>query len=85
MFVVKFQEIWEFGNFGPELEKINKMCGNKIANMRKCSTKFSRIFECGAVRLGSFFSGALCVMSVGCLPTALFMVFLLDSKGAKSV
>ena len=24
------------------------MCGNKIAKMRKCSTKFSRIVECGA-------------------------------------
>jgi len=35
------------------------------------------------MRLDSFFSGALCVMSGGRLPAALFMVFLLDSKGAK--
>ena len=37
------------------------------------------------MRLDSFFSGALCVMSGGRLPAALFMVFLLDSKGAKDV
>ena len=35
------------------------------------------------MRLDSFFSGALCVMSGGRLPAALFLVFLLDSKGAK--
>ena len=35
------------------------------------------------MRLDSFFFGALCVMSGGRLPAALFMVFLLDSKGAK--
>ena len=35
------------------------------------------------MRLDSFFSGALCVLSGGRLPEALFMVFLLDSKGAK--
>ena len=34
------------------------------------------------MRLGSFLFGALCVMSGGRLPAALFMVFLLDSKGA---
>ena len=34
------------------------------------------------MRLDSFFFGALCVMSGGRLPAALFMVFLLDSKGA---
>ena len=34
------------------------------------------------MRLDSFFSGAMCVMSGGRLPEALFMVFLLDSKGA---
>jgi len=34
------------------------------------------------MRLDSFFSGALCVLSGGRLPEALFMVFLLDSKGA---
>ena len=33
------------------------------------------------MRLDSFFSGALCVMSGGRLPAALFSVFLLDSKG----
>jgi len=33
------------------------------------------------MRLDSFFSGALCVLSGGRLPEALFMVFLLDSKG----
>ena len=33
----------------------------------------------------SFFFGALCVMSGGRLPAALFMVFLLDSKGAVSI
>ena len=42
-----------------------------------------RIFECGVTRLASFFSGALCALSGGRLPEALFMVFLLDSKGAK--
>ena len=36
------------------------------------------------MRLDSFFSGALCVMSGGRLPAALFLVFLLDSKGAKA-
>ena len=35
------------------------------------------------MRLASFFSGALCALSGGRLPEALFMVFLLDSKGAK--
>ena len=35
------------------------------------------------MRLNSFFFGALCVMSGGRLPAALFMVFLLDSKGKK--
>ena len=35
------------------------------------------------MRLDSFFFGALCVMSGGRLPAARFMVFLLDSKGAK--
>ena len=35
------------------------------------------------MRLDSFFSGALCALSGGRLPEALFMVFLLDSKGAK--
>ena len=35
------------------------------------------------MRLDSFFSGALCVLSGGRLPEALFMVFLLDSKGAE--
>ena len=34
------------------------------------------------MRLDSFFSGALCVMSGGRLPAALFLVFLLDPKGA---
>ena len=34
------------------------------------------------MRLDSFFSGALCVMSGGRLPAALFLVFLLDSKDA---
>ena len=37
------------------------------------------------MRLDSFFSGALCVMSGGRLPAALFLVFLLDSKGAKKL
>ena len=36
------------------------------------------------MRLDSFFSGALCALSGGRLPAALFMVFLLDSKGAKA-
>ena len=36
------------------------------------------------MRLDSFFSGALCALSGGRLPEALFMVFLLDSKGAKA-
>ena len=36
------------------------------------------------MRLDSFFSGALCVLSGGRLPEALFIVFLLDSKGAPS-
>ena len=35
------------------------------------------------MRLDSFFSGALCVLSGGRLPEALFMVFLLDSKSSK--
>ena len=35
------------------------------------------------MRLDSFFFGALCVTSGGRLPAALFMVFQLDSKGAK--
>ena len=48
--------------------------------MRKCLTKFSRIYECGAVPL---FRGTSCASSGGRLPEALFMVFLLDSKGPK--
>ena len=36
------------------------------------------------MRLDSFFSGALYVLSGGRLPEALFMVFLLDSKGAET-
>ena len=48
---------------------------NRLAKMWKkcwkCLTSFS------------FFSGALCVLSGGRLPEALFMVILLDSKGAK--
>ena len=36
------------------------------------------------MRLDSFFSGALCALSGGRLPEALFMVFLLDSKGAQA-
>ena len=67
---------------------------NKTGEMQKRLTNFSRIIECGAVQkraqiekstqfLDSFFSGALCVLSGGRLPEALFMVFLLDSKGAK--
>ena len=36
------------------------------------------------MRLDSFFSGALCALSGGRLPEALFMVFLLDSKGAEA-
>ena len=35
------------------------------------------------MRLDSFFSGALCVVSGGRLPEALFMVFLLDFKSAQ--
>ena len=37
------------------------------------------------MRLDSFFSGAMCVISGGRLPEALFMVFLLDSKGAEAI
>ena len=47
-------------------------------------TPFSRIPQAQLMRLDSFFSGALCVLSGGRLPEALFMVFLLDSKGAKA-
>ena len=36
------------------------------------------------MRLDSFFSGALCVLSGGRLPEALFMVFLLDSEGREA-
>ena len=61
---------------------------NKTANMRTCLTKFSRIFECGAVfpkhrccGLITSFPGP-CASSGGRLPEALFMVFQLDSKGA---
>ena len=46
-------------------------------------TPFSRLPQALLMRLDSFFSGALCVLSGGRLPEALFMVFLLDSKGAK--
>ena len=46
--------------------------------MRKCLTKFSRIFECGE----DSFPGP-CVSSGGRLPEALLMVFQLDSKDAK--
>ena len=35
------------------------------------------------MRLDSFFSGAMCVMSGGRLPVARFLVFLLDSKSAE--
>ena len=50
-----------------------------------CScTPFSRIPQAQLMRLDSFFSGALCVMSGGRLPAALFLVFLLDSKGARA-
>ena len=46
-------------------------------------TPFSRLPRAQLLRLDSFFFGALCVMSGGRLPAELFMVFLLDSKGAK--
>ena len=46
-------------------------------------TPFSRIPQAQLMRLDSFFSGALCVVSGGRLPEALLMVFLLYSKGAK--
>ena len=45
-------------------------------------TPFSRLPQAQLLRLDSFFSGAMCVMSGGRLPEALFLVFLLDSKGA---
>ena len=45
-------------------------------------TPFSRLPQAQLLRLDSFFFGALCVMSGGRLPAALFMVFLLDSGGA---
>ena len=48
-------------------------------------TPFSRIPQAQLMRLDSFFSGALCALSGGRLPEALFMVFLLDSKGAELV
>ena len=47
-------------------------------------TPFSRLPQAQLLWLDSFFFGALCVMSGGRLPAALFMVFLLDSKGAKA-
>ena len=37
------------------------------------------------MRLDSFFSGALCALSGGRLHEALFVVFLLDSKGAEAL
>ena len=46
-------------------------------------TPFSRLPQAQLMRLDSFFFGARCVMSGGRLPAALFMVFQLDSKGAK--
>ena len=62
---------------------------NKIVEMRKCLTKFGRIFECGAASLhccGLMVSSpGPCASSGGRLPEALFMVFLLDSKSAKSL
>ena len=45
-------------------------------------TPFSRIPQAQLLRPDSFFTGALCVLSGGRLPEALFVVFLLDSKGA---
>ena len=46
-------------------------------------TPFSRLPQAQLMRLESLFFGALCVMSGGRLPAALFMVVLLDSKGAE--
>ena len=84
----------------------NKRRKKTIIEMRTCLTKFSRIFECGAVSLLPLveqrarvhplrdsprhscrgliasFPGP-CASSGGRLPAALFMVFQLDSKGAK--
>ena len=48
-------------------------------------TSFSRLTQAQLLQLDSFFSGALCALSGGRLPEALFVVFLLDSKGAKAL
>ena len=58
------------------MRKNQQYSENKIAKMRECLTKFSRMFECGA-------SPGPWALSGGRLPDALFMVFLLDSKGAQ--
>ena len=50
----------------------------EFLNSERC-----RMTQAQLMRLDSFFFGALCVMSGGRLPAALFMVFLFDSKGAK--
>ena len=48
-------------------------------------TPFSRIPQAQLMRLDSFFSGALCVLSGGRLPEALFMVFYWIPKVQKYV
>ena len=53
----------------------------KIADFLSSERCKSVLPQAQLMRLDSFFFGALCVMSGGRLPAALFMVFLLDSKG----
>ena len=96
-YLAEIFEIWQnfanFATFAKVLQIFTKIADfsnrffAKILRLQWSSvhvcTPFSRNPQALLMRLDSFFSGALCVLSGGRLPEALFMVFLLDSKGAK--
>ena len=79
-------------NFGQYVQQINDILKTNLHKCERCLTKFSWLFEFGAalLPLASLHCCGLmvsspgpCASSGGRLPEALFMVFLLDSKGAE--
>ena len=76
--VRQFSKRFEFG----AIYWIPKLQNFRWQSSVHVCTPFSRIPQAQLMQLDSFFSGALCVLSGGRLPEALFMVFLLDSKVA---
>ena len=70
----------KIGDFWTRIATKKQKCENvrrnlaEIINAERC-TPFSRLPQARLMRLDSFFSGALCVLSGGRLPEALFMVF----------